>query len=221
MAGERIPAWLRGHLDESHLRRIERAVKDAESRTSAEIVPMIVRRSSAIGQVPMVLTLLLAVTGLLALLAGREFLTDFEVVTAALAVFPVAFGLALILSGFASLQRILIPNFDEEEQVWRRAWAEFAAAGIGRTDARSGVLILVSVMERRAVILADQGAASVVNAEMCRDLVSRMASSLKRDEWGPAFETVIGELSTKLSTALPLRGIGPADQLSNELQIKD
>lgn len=219
MAGE-IPSWLRGHLDEGHLNRIRQAVKDAEAKTSAEIVPMIVRRSSAVGQVPMVLTLAIAVTALLVLLAGREFLTDPEVIGLALAVFPVSFLLGLWLARFDVLQRLTIPNGDEIAQVWRRARIEFGAARVSGTRHRSGVLLLVSMMERRAVILPDEGVSAVLNAELCKILVDRMASHLGRGEWGPAFEGVIGEMSEKLAAALP-RGTGGGDELANDLRIKD
>lgn len=219
MAGE-IPSWLRGHLDDGHLNRIRQAVKNAEAKTSAEIVPMIVRRSSAIGQVPMVLTLAIAVMALLILLAGREFLTDPEVIGLALAIFPVSFLLGLWLARFDVLQRLTIPNGDEAAQVWRRARIEFGLTRINNTRHRSGVLILVSMMERRAVILPDEGVSAVLNAELCKTLVDRMASHLGRGEWGPAFEGVIGEMSEKLSTALP-HGAGGADELANDLRIKE
>lgn len=219
MAGEKIPSWLKGHLDETHLERIRKAVKDAERSTSAEIVPMIVRRSSAVGQVPMVATLSLIVIALLVLLAGREFLTDMEVIVTALAIFPLSFLLALWISRFDVVQRLLIPNGDEIAQVWRRALIEFTSARVGKTRDRSGVLILVSMMERRAVILPDEGAASALNGELCGRLVNEMAGHLGRGDWGPAFEAVIGEMSRQLSPLLPRAG--QPDELGNDLLIKE
>ncbi|MCJ8276142.1 MAG: hypothetical protein MJK18_04820, partial [Bdellovibrionales bacterium] len=47
-------SWLKGHLDEEGAKKIEQAIIDAEKKTSGEIVPMIVRSSSTIGHVPII-----------------------------------------------------------------------------------------------------------------------------------------------------------------------
>ena len=57
-----IPNWLNAYLKPDGASNIKEAIREAESATSGEVVPMIVRRSSTIGHVPViVLTLLVAI----------------------------------------------------------------------------------------------------------------------------------------------------------------
>ena len=47
-----VPKWAQGVLRPERIQLVEDAVKSAERETSGEIVPMIVRRSSTLGHVP-------------------------------------------------------------------------------------------------------------------------------------------------------------------------
>ena len=47
------PNWARQVLGDDGVERIETAIADAESSTSGEIVPILVRRSSTVGHVPL------------------------------------------------------------------------------------------------------------------------------------------------------------------------
>ena len=64
--------WISKFLSEQEISSITDAVKNAESKTSGEIVPVIVRRSSSVGHIPVLLTSLLVV--LFFLLNGFNFL---------------------------------------------------------------------------------------------------------------------------------------------------
>ena len=49
------PKWIRSRLSSEDLKSIEEAVGKMEQKTSGEIVPMIVRRSSTVGHIPLTL----------------------------------------------------------------------------------------------------------------------------------------------------------------------
>lgn len=218
MAGEADPRWLKG-LKPEDVGRISEAVRLAESKSSIEIVPMIVRRSSVIGQVPIVLTLILAVIALLTVLALRNDVHDGLVMIFALLSLPVSAFTAIPLSGFHWVQRLLIPDFEEELQVQRRATAEFAFHQIDATRERTGLLLFVSVMERRAVVLPDEGLKDVLTPEVCERLVLLMATHLHKGRWGDAFAAVISEAGDLAAGKLPRAASN--DELGNGLIIKE
>ena len=55
--GIKIEKWLKSYLKKEDLSSLEKAVAQAESQTSGEIVPMVVRHSSTLGHVPLTLFL--------------------------------------------------------------------------------------------------------------------------------------------------------------------
>lgn len=199
--------------------RIESEVRDVEARTVLEIVPMIVRRSSVIGHVALVLTLLVAAAGLVALIAARDHFTDAMMFASMIGVFIGAALIAIPLSQIPALQRFATANSDEDLQVRRRASAEFALQRVAATGGRTGLLVFVSVMERRAVVLPDVGVQSVLTAEVCEKLVRAMASHLRAGRWDDAFKTVISEAG--LLTAFMPRPAEKRDELGNRLIIKE
>ena len=60
-----IPKWASSHLDQKHSQTIIDSVAEAESKTSGEIVPMIVRRSSTVGHIPIIVLSILSIIYLL------------------------------------------------------------------------------------------------------------------------------------------------------------
>ena len=54
MVNQELPRWAHRILGNDGAERIEAAIAEAESRTSGEIVPILVRRSSTVGHVPLV-----------------------------------------------------------------------------------------------------------------------------------------------------------------------
>ena len=105
--------------------RIEAAIQLAESRTSGEIVPVLVRRSSTVGHVPMLVFLLLLVGLLLfdlphflALWGGPHWAW----------LGTCWLGAAVLAMGLARLdwvQRLSTPRLDQRQQVEMRAEVEF------------------------------------------------------------------------------------------------
>ncbi|MBX2987099.1 MAG: hypothetical protein KF802_04305 [Bdellovibrionaceae bacterium] len=220
MAGEKIPRWLKSFLFEADLAHIEAAVREFESRVSAEIVPMIVRRSSVIGHLPLTITLILSLTLLIVLWPFHDWVSAHD---GALYVPLAMLFFALIsfpLSRSHRLQRLLIPDMDEELQVRRRAWSEFMALKMTRTEERRGLLLFVSLMERKVVLLHDEGLAGIVQPADVDAWVSDLARRLKNESWGVALTQGIRQIGESLQKPLP-RQAGLTDELGNHLQIKE
>ncbi len=130
---------------------IERAVQEAERRTSGEIVPMVVDRSDNYPGVRAAAAALLAfasAVGLLGLELDPWWLPPLQI--AVFAAGYAGFGLRVPLG-------LLIPNRVRDERVDRAAGLAFLEHGLMETRDRTGILLYVSLLEHRVEVLADRG----------------------------------------------------------------
>src|SRR5437764_13580582 len=67
------------------------------------------------------------------------------------------FTVALLILRWMPLRLLLTPAATKHRRVRRRAIAIFQAAAAGRTTAKTGILIYLSLAERRAGTVADEG----------------------------------------------------------------
>jgi putative membrane protein len=220
MVSETQTSWAASLLGDDGAGRIEAAIAEAESHTSGEIVPMIVRRSSTIGHVPLVAFCLLLlcllipdVPGWLSTLGGPEWLW---LGLAWLAAAALAFALAQL----DAVQRLLTPHADQVHQVELRAEVEFWENGIGRTTGDTGILLFVSLMERRAVVLADRAIAERVDAGLWQELVDLMIDGVRQGDLATGMTRAIARCGEILAPHFP---IAPDDrnELRDHLIVKD
>jgi len=213
MVMEELPSWARSVLGNDGVERIESAIADAESRTSGEIVPLLVRRSSTVGHVPLVsFTLLLLCVFLSDLPAhlvglGGPYLAWLG------ACWLLAGGLALGVSRLDAVQRLLTPRIDQMQQVDLRAQIEFYELEMSQTQERTGILLLVSLMEHRAVVLADHSIAEKLDAKIWQELVDLMIQGVKRGDLAAGMTQAIQRCGELLSPHFPI-----ADDDINELR---
>jgi putative membrane protein len=164
-------------LDPAAFAAIEAAVRDAERCTSGEIVPLLAERSDDYAEVRFVAAFLLAVgAGALWLALVPDHLrwllpTQFGV-----------FALAAWLAGRRALLRWLAPHAWLAERVHRAAELAFHQLGMVETRDRTGILIYVSLLERRVVVLADRGIHARVADGTWDGVVARVVEGIRRGE---------------------------------------
>ena len=150
-----IPKWLKGSLKEEDLLEIKNAVKKAELKTSGEIVPMIVYSSCNTKY-----TQLIVVMSLLILLLAFQLLNAdaFAGLWPTQWTLPIMVVAAVVIGKMVGkldcIQRRLIFPEDLDSEPERRALAEFYSAGLNGTVGSTGILIFISMLERRVVVLA-------------------------------------------------------------------
>lgn len=218
--GDVMKNWIHRHLTEEEIKKISHSVAEAEKHTEGEIVPIIVLRSSAVGHVKWILTALLTLTFVVA----ESIYIHNHWDNLNLMAPPVAFILfylsAVYLAKIPWFQRVLTPNEDEIAQVHQRAELEFCRTQIRKTNKRTGILIFVSVMERRVVVLADEGIAAHYHAETWEEVVRLMTDEFKKGQVYAGFEKAIKKCGEILQSKLPATHQN-ANQLPNNLIIKD
>jgi len=206
-----IAKWAKHFISEADFEAISKAVAREELKTSGEIVPMVVRRSSAIGHVPVLLTLILWIPTIYYFSAQPLY---FWVAAIASVV------LGYVLGSRGWVQRYLISAMDQRSQVYARAELEFHRLNLETTTGRTGILIFLSLMEHQAVVLADQGIASKLPPEIWKGVIDVLVDCLKRGDVVAGMTRAIQKCGGVLAENFP-RLEGDANELTNHLVLKD
>ena len=196
-------------LTHDQVLKITQAVIEAEKGTRGEIVPMIVQRSSTIGHLPLYSSLIVFSLFLLVLVEWQPWwlLLAWGLPLIATLFLSLVIGFALARLSF--IQRWLIPAIDQEAQVWQRARSEWAMSKIQKTQERTGILIFVSVMERKAIILADEGIAKYYNENTWKEVIQNLGHYLSKGQWTEGFQKAIHHCGEILKKHLPSDGANP------------
>jgi putative membrane protein len=214
------PAWVQKHCTQTEIDKIKAAVAAAETRTAGEIVPMVVSRSSHTAHVPLSAMTLLAVVFLsVALFLSRSewfWVNDLWLVIGSV----ISLGLGWWIARFDQVQRWFVPLDDQLHQVERRAELEFYEAGLERTKGGTGILLFVSLLERRAVVLADIGISGKLPPETWDGIVKQLIDGIKEGSMGQGFATAIHSCADILEQHFPIQP-DDTNELKNHLIIKD
>ena len=195
-------------LSSSDCERIEEAIRRVEKRSAAEFVVAVVGKSGTYSR-------------------GRAFVAAAWAIAAALVYFryvpwgaeyiglvvqlPVGL-LVWLLLGYAPLHRLFIPPKEAERLVHGAAFRIFAERGVYRTRDRTGMLLLISELERRAVLLGDEAIHERVGDAGWRTLVEHLLKRIREGQAATGVIEVIERLEGDLAREIPVK---PGDE--NEL----
>jgi putative membrane protein len=193
--------------------RIANAIRSAEARTSGEIVCVLARSSSHATALPVLLAAALALA-LPWLLVACTALTVERILLLQIAVF-----LALLL--LLSVPRVrvaLMPRKTRRAIAHRVAMEQFAVRGLARKKDRSGIMIFVSLAERYARIIADDGIAARVPQAEWRAAVDALVAHMRDGRIADGFVTAIDLCGEKLATHFP-RTAASGDELPDRIYV--
>ena len=144
----------RARFDKTAREALTTCVREIESATDAELVLIVRARSGSYRHADYLFGAILALAGLLFLVFSPF---DFHQYWLAIDV-PLLFALgALISSRSNSLRRLTTTRKFRSAAVRTGAAAMFYEAGIANTTAEMGLLIYLSILERRLELIADRG----------------------------------------------------------------
>jgi putative membrane protein len=118
---------------------------------------------------------------------------------------------------FPALCRVLVPSDVLAERVRQRATQAFVEEEVFRTRERTGILIFLSLIERRVVILADRGLDGRVTHREWEEVVDSIATGMRRGQAGPALAEGIRRCAS-LAARLPRRS-DDRDELPGQLRL--
>lgn len=196
---------------------ITAAVVSAEKQTAGEIVPMIVTASyhypmaDVIGGVALALPAALLSTPLVGGLfwMGRWNLWLF------LGLFTLLFlGAQIIVRHTPPLKRFFIAKREIDEEVEEAAVTNFFKKGVHRTREETGVLLFVSLFERRVWVLADRGINRKVDPDQWKAIVAAIVEGIRQKRAGAAIAEAVAQVGCLLAAHFPVRD-DDQDELTN------
>jgi putative membrane protein len=215
-----------GRLDSTFspddLAAIAAAVRDVESRSPGEVVPYAADRSDAYPEAAWTAATLGALLGgLVAAVAHGMLGGALDQPAAAWLASPPIVGAALgyLLGAAWPALRIRLVHADVvEHRVRHRAFAAFVEQEVFRTEARTGILLFLSLLERRVIVLADTGITSRVPQREWDAIVAGVVAGMRQGQPGPALAEAIRRCGDLLATHGFQRRPDDRDELPDELR---
>ncbi len=176
------------------------AVRAAEEKTSAEIVPMVVASSDSYPKAEMACAvavgLLAGVLGNLAL--GRQGMWSFLVLFGlfALAAFEAA-------KRWPPLKRVFVSRERALHETRQAAQAAFCAHDLAATRQRNAVLLYVSVFEHLVLILPDRGLAAKVDQRVLDAVAAELSQGIRAGRPAQALVAAIEALAQAAAPHFP------------------
>ena len=204
---------------EAEQERIRQAVQQAEQVTKGEIVPMIVPASALYREAGYRTGFILALLALALLLtieiywlpwgwhAGNAGWLLLAVV--------VSYGLGQWLGRVPMVIRLVTSRERMAYKVTLRAEQAFYKHGLHHTKGHTGILILVSILERRVHVLADKGINDHVPAGTWDGLVNGIIDGIRTGHATDAICAAIAECGALLAQ------VSPADSRDNPNELPD
>lgn len=211
--------------------RVAEAVTAAEASTAGEIVTIVTPRSDSYRDIALLWAAFTAFLALAALELAPHFYLGLIDALLGLwahewsprAVFGVALCVALIkflamlaIMGWAPLRLFLTPPPVKAARVHARALTCFRIGAQSRTTGHTGILIYVSLAERRAEIIADTAIAAKVSPEVWGEAMHALLGPLREGRLGDGMVAAVEQVGRVLAEHFP-RAVDDVNELPDRL----
>lgn len=201
-------------LTSTEAQAIEARVKAIEADTGAEVVTLVVRKSDVYPEtVWKAFALGAALTGLVFTigdLARPDWVTTTAVLWSAVAILGAGAACALFSVASPAFARLFLRDSRAALEVSQYAKVQFLERELFATGTRCAVLLVVSLLERRVVILADTGLRTRVTAAEWDAAIARMTAPLRAGQVGAAVLAGLDGIAAALAGKSIARGPGNA-----------
>lgn len=191
-------------------KQIARAIAQAETRTSGEIICIIAGKSGTYPHTPYVVGLLATLAATLAYLASHgsawQAAHGAEGTQTLYTLFVLqllTFCVTLPLVSLTPLRFILTPKKFKHATAHQLAQQQFLARGLHLTPSRTGVLIFVSVAERYAEIIADESIHRKVKPDTWQKPLAHLLTQIRGGNATQGFITTVEDCAEILAEHFP------------------
>lgn len=206
------------HIPEADRQRVSAAIAATEANSNGEIVAVATPISDAYHDialqwalVPLFAVLAWAAWRPTALAWWYDFLlggwspdpTLGQLFTLLMVFAALKFAVALLILRWMPLRLALTPAATKHRRVRRRAIAVFQAAVASRTVGRTGILIYLSLAERRAEIVGDEAITKVTSPETWGDAMTALLVEVRQGHYGDGIVAAVERVGAVLSEHFP------------------
>ncbi|HVG01537.1 MAG TPA: TPM domain-containing protein [Nitrospira sp.] len=201
--------------------RVEAVVQAAEQATKAEIVPVVVARSGLYRETQHRAGLILSLLVLTMLLTietawlpwGWHATNAVWLLTA----ITLGYGMGSWIGTWPAIVRLLTSRERMRQKVQLRAELAFSQHGIAHTREQTGLLLMISLLERQVYVLADHALAALVPSSQWQEVVAVIIERMKAGELVEGLCRGIETSGVILARACPSMNGDNPNELSNEV----
>jgi putative membrane protein len=201
-------------FNEEQIGRINEAIVEAESHTSAEIVPVLATASGRYDRpedmVGLWFGLALAAAAYLLVPDAQEASNEWGGTSP---IWKLIIVLGCMVAGFVAgavagsniawLRRLCTPRRQMSDEVQSRARAVFFDNRIHRTSGGTGLLVYVSLYERQAALIADETVVEELGRRALDELCDELTSALRAGDVAAAICQSLASAGQRLGGVLP------------------
>jgi putative membrane protein len=126
------------------------------------------------------------------------------------------FTIALLILKWMPLRLLLTPAATKHRRVRRRAIAIFKAAAEKRTAGKTGILIYLSLAERRAEIVADEAILAVTDDHTWGEAMTALLTQVREGRVGDGIVAAVERIAVVLSEHFP-RSADDSNEIPDKL----
>lgn len=200
------------NLTDEQLKKIENSVTEAEKTTSGEIVPVILKVSdlypAAHFRAALVMGILFAFASYLVGPDEDPLYYLWMQVPGMIAGYLVAY--------LPVIKRLFTTKREMTEETYQKALEIYFENGVSMTRDRTGILIFLSLLERKVLVLADAGINEKVAKNHWDELVGKLLGRIKKGQLVEGLCDAIKVCGEDLSQNFPIKA-DDTNELSNKV----
>lgn len=205
-------------INEKDKQLIKSLIKEAETKSHSEIVPMIINHSDHYPAAHFRAAIIVSFIFSLAL-----YFSPLSIINPIYYLWVQIPGLLIgyFLGQFPPITRLLITKKEIDAEVAQKGYEAFFTHNLHLTAKHTGVLILISLMEKRIKIIADAGIAKKVEQKVWDQIVYEFTENIHQGHFVDGLKKCIEATSNVLEYHFPTDGNAErSNELSNELIVE-
>lgn len=187
-------------LPDSETQKLNSLIAKVEKRSNIQVVLAVVKRSDSYAEIPWkAFALGSAITGFL-IFIFHLFLIDLDSVLILVSL-PFFIGIIFMLvSLIHPFARLFVSSHRTDLEVKQYAQSLFLSKELFATQKRDGILMFISIFERKVFLLPDKGLQNQLTAEQLEEIMKPMIVQLKNRNLYASFETGLEKLIAVMET---------------------
>lgn len=189
-------------LSDDERKRLDKLISEAEKHTDTQIILAVIKRSDSYAEIPWkAFALTASVAGMVVFVISLlldYWISQTDVLIAITATIFTGAIFALITVFVPAVARIFLSTHRTEEEMQQYARSLFLEKELFATRKRMGILLLVSLFERKVVLIPDKGINNRLKQEEMQHIIAPMIQCLRNNELCKAFEEGLAQLSIAL-----------------------